>query len=46
MKAATVAGLAGSGKEIRANVLNSSLAGAFQRWHPGFGVAEEAKLAA
>jgi hypothetical protein len=32
--------------QIRANVLNSGLAGAFQRWHPGFGVAEEAKLAA
>jgi hypothetical protein len=32
--------------QIRANVLNSDLAGALQRWHPGFGVAEEAKLAA
>jgi hypothetical protein len=32
--------------QIHANVLNSDLAGAFQRWHPGFGVAPEAKLAA
>ena len=32
--------------QIRANVLNSDLAGAFQRWLPGFGVAPEAKLAA
>ena len=32
--------------QSRANVLNDDLAGAFRRWYPGFGGAEEAKLAA
>ena len=32
--------------QIRANVLNDDLAAAFRRWYPGFGGAEEAKLAA
>jgi hypothetical protein len=33
-------------KRHRANVLNDDFAGAFRRWYPGFGGAEEAKLAA
>jgi len=32
--------------QIRANVLNGDLPSAFRRWYPGFGGAENAKLAA
>jgi hypothetical protein len=32
--------------QIRANVLNGDLAGAFRRWHSRFSGTEEAKLAA
>jgi hypothetical protein len=32
--------------QIRANVLNGDLPRAFRRWYPGFGGAENAKLAA
>jgi hypothetical protein len=32
--------------QVRANVLNGDLHGAFRRWHPGFGGAKDVKLAA